>query len=125
MNRHPSSAQADLGSAVGSDMARELRITSVERGEISSAFSWAYVIFLTQAARVTDRIGSKKAMFSAIAVCSILTPGAGRMLRYSSSARGPGVDKYSSALWTKPCISEKPIRGGPKMSAGQHLASST
>ena len=36
-------------SVAGSDMAKELHITSIELGYIFSAFSWAYVIFLIPA----------------------------------------------------------------------------
>ena len=60
-------------SVAGSDMAKELHITSIELGYIFSAFSWAYVIFLIPAGWLTGRIGSKKAMFSAIVVWSIFT----------------------------------------------------
>lgn len=60
-------------SVAGSDMSLELGINSVEMGYLFSIFSWAYVIFLIPAGWLSDRIGSKKAMFFAIVVWSIFT----------------------------------------------------
>ncbi|OLU17755.1 MFS transporter [Pseudomonas sp. PA1(2017)] len=60
-------------SVAGSDMSRELGISSVEMGYLFSIFSWAYVIFLIPAGWLSDRFGSKKAMFFAIVIWSVFT----------------------------------------------------
>lgn len=60
-------------SVAGSDMAKELGITTVEMGYLFSAFSWAYVIFLVPSGWLTDRLGSKKTMLIAVLVWSVFT----------------------------------------------------
>jgi ACS family glucarate transporter-like MFS transporter len=60
-------------SVAGSDMSKELGISSVEMGYLFSAFSWAYVIFLIPSGWLTDRFGSKKVLAAAIAIWSIFT----------------------------------------------------
>lgn len=60
-------------SVAGSDMSKELGISSVEMGYLFSIFSWAYVIFLIPAGWLSDRFGSKKSMAVAIVVWSIFT----------------------------------------------------
>ncbi|WAH61389.1 MFS transporter [Pseudomonas silvicola] len=60
-------------SVAGTDMSRELGISSVEMGYLFSAFSWAYVIFLIPAGWLTDRLGSKKTIAAAIAIWSVFT----------------------------------------------------
>lgn len=60
-------------SVAGTDMGKELGITSVEMGYLFSAFSWAYVIFLIPSGWLTDWIGSKRAMMLAITVWSTFT----------------------------------------------------
>ncbi len=60
-------------SVAGSDMAKELGISSVEMGYLFSAFSWAYVMFLIPSGWLTDRIGSKKAMMLAVVIWSSFT----------------------------------------------------
>jgi ACS family glucarate transporter-like MFS transporter len=60
-------------SVAGSDMSKELGISSVEMGYLFSAFSWAYVIFLIPSGWLTDRFGSKKVLAAAITVWSVFT----------------------------------------------------
>lgn len=60
-------------SVAGSDMSKELGISSVEMGYLFSAFSWAYVIFLIPSGWLTDRLGSKKTLAAAIAIWSVFT----------------------------------------------------
>lgn len=60
-------------SVAGSDMGKELGISSVEMGYLFSAFSWAYVIFLIPSGWLTDRIGSKRSMMLAVVVWSSFT----------------------------------------------------
>lgn len=60
-------------SVAGPQMQQELGITSVEIGYLFSAFSWAYVISMTPAGWVADRIGSKRAMFLGILLWSVVT----------------------------------------------------
>lgn len=60
-------------SVAGSDMSKELGITSMEMGYLFSIFSWAYVIFLIPAGWLSDRLGSKKSMAIAICVWSVFT----------------------------------------------------
>lgn len=60
-------------SVAGSDMGKELGISSVQMGYLFSAFSWAYVICLIPSGWLTDRIGSKRAMMLAIVVWSCFT----------------------------------------------------
>lgn len=60
-------------SVAGSDMSRELGISSIEMGYLFSAFSWAYVMFLIPSGWLADRIGSKKSMALAITVWSLFT----------------------------------------------------
>lgn len=60
-------------SVAGTDMGKELGISSVEMGYLFSAFSWAYVIFLIPSGWLTDRIGSKRSMLLAVAVWSCFT----------------------------------------------------
>ena len=60
-------------SVAGSDMGKELGISSVEMGYLFSAFSWAYVIFLIPSGWLTDRIGSKRSMMLAVVVWSCFT----------------------------------------------------
>ncbi|GAB7528025.1 MFS transporter [Pseudomonas sp. 3A(2025)] len=57
----------------GSDMSKELGISSVEMGYLFSIFSWAYVVFLIPAGWLSDRLGSKKSLTIAIVVWSIFT----------------------------------------------------
>ncbi|TDV72557.1 ACS family glucarate transporter-like MFS transporter [Pseudomonas sp. LP_7_YM] len=64
-------------SVAGSDMGKELGISSVEMGYLFSAFSWAYVVFLIPSGWLTDRLGSKKTLTAAIAIWSVLTIGMG------------------------------------------------
>lgn len=64
-------------SLAGSDMSKELGISSVEMGYVFSAFSWAYVIFLIPSGWLTDRLGSKKTLTAAIAIWSVFTIGMG------------------------------------------------
>lgn len=60
-------------SVAGPEMQKELGITAVEIGYLFSAFSWAYVISMTPAGWVADKIGSKRAMFLGILLWSIMT----------------------------------------------------
>lgn len=60
-------------SVAGTDMGKELGISSVEMGYLFSAFSWAYVIFLIPSGWLTDWIGSKRSMMLAIVVWSCFT----------------------------------------------------
>lgn len=60
-------------SVAGPQMQTELGITSVEIGYLFSAFSWAYVISMTPAGWVADKIGSKRAMFLGILLWSVVT----------------------------------------------------
>ncbi|HDR9879839.1 TPA: MFS transporter [Burkholderia cenocepacia] len=60
-------------SVAGTDMGRELRITTIEIGYLFSAFSWAYVLFMIPSGWLADRIGSKKSMFWAVAIWSAFT----------------------------------------------------
>jgi ACS family glucarate transporter-like MFS transporter len=60
-------------SVAGSDMGKELGISSVEMGYLFSAFSWAYVLFLIPSGWLTDRIGSKRSMMLAVVVWSCFT----------------------------------------------------
>ena len=60
-------------SVAGTDMGKELGISSVEMGYLFSAFSWAYVIFLIPSGWFTDWIGSKRSMMIAVSVWSCLT----------------------------------------------------
>ncbi len=60
-------------SVAGPEMQKELGITSVEIGYLFSAFSWAYVISMTPAGWVADKVGSKRAMFLGILLWSIMT----------------------------------------------------
>lgn len=60
-------------SVAGTDMGKELGISSVEMGYLFSAFSWAYVLFLIPSGWLTDRIGSKKAMMLAVVTWSSFT----------------------------------------------------
>lgn len=60
-------------SVAGSDMSKELGISSVEMGYLFSAFSWAYVVFLIPAGWLSDRFGSKKTLTAAIALWSVFT----------------------------------------------------
>jgi MFS transporter, ACS family, glucarate transporter len=60
-------------SVAGTDMGRELGITTIEIGYLFSAFSWAYVIFMIPSGWLADRIGSKKSMFWAVAIWSAFT----------------------------------------------------
>lgn len=64
-------------SVAGSDMSKELGISSVEMGYLFSAFSWAYVVFLIPAGWLSDRFGSKKTLTAAIALWSVFTIGMG------------------------------------------------
>lgn len=64
-------------SVAGSDMSKELGISSVEMGYLFSAFSWAYVVFLIPAGWLSDRFGSKKTLTAAIAIWSVFTIGMG------------------------------------------------
>ncbi|SDV47308.1 MFS transporter [Chitinasiproducens palmae] len=64
-------------SVAGSDMSKELGISSIEMGYLFSVFSWAYVIFLIPSGWLSDRLGSKKSMTAAIVVWSIFTIGMG------------------------------------------------
>ena len=54
-------------------MQKELGITAVEIGYLFSAFSWAYVISMTPAGWVADKVGSKRAMFLGILLWSVMT----------------------------------------------------
>lgn len=60
-------------SVAGPEMQKELGITAVEIGYLFSAFSWAYVISMTPAGWVADKIGSKQAMFLGILLWSVIT----------------------------------------------------
>lgn len=60
-------------SVAGPEMQKELGITAVEIGYLFSAFSWAYVISMTPAGWVADKIGSKRAMFLGILLWSVVT----------------------------------------------------
>lgn len=60
-------------SVAGTDMGKELGISSVEMGYLFSAFSWAYVIFLIPSGWLTDRIGSKRSMMLAVVIWSCFT----------------------------------------------------
>jgi ACS family glucarate transporter-like MFS transporter len=60
-------------SVAGTDMGKELGISSVEMGYLFSAFSWAYVIFLIPSGWLTDWIGSKHSMMLAVVVWSCFT----------------------------------------------------
>lgn len=60
-------------SVAGTDMGKELGISSVEMGYLFSAFSWAYVIFLIPSGWLTDWIGSKRSMMLAVVVWSCFT----------------------------------------------------
>ncbi|EMA4453305.1 MFS transporter [Citrobacter freundii] len=60
-------------SVAGPEMQKELGISAVEIGYLFSAFSWAYVISMTPAGWVADKIGSKRAMFLGILLWSIIT----------------------------------------------------
>ncbi|MEC5406214.1 MFS transporter [Paraburkholderia sp. MPAMCS5] len=60
-------------SVAGTDMGRELGISTVEIGYLFSAFSWAYVLFMIPSGWLADRIGSKKSMFWAVAIWSAFT----------------------------------------------------
>jgi MFS transporter, ACS family, glucarate transporter len=60
-------------SVAGTDMGRELGISTIEIGYLFSAFSWAYVIFMIPSGWLSDRIGSKKSMFWAVAIWSVFT----------------------------------------------------
>jgi len=60
-------------SVAGSDMSKELGISSVEMGYLFSIFSWAYVICLIPSGWLADRFGSKKTMALAICVWSVFT----------------------------------------------------
>ncbi len=60
-------------SVAGPEMQKELGITAVEIGYLFSAFSWAYVISMTPAGWVADKIGSKQAMFLGILLWSVMT----------------------------------------------------
>ncbi|EPJ5577610.1 MFS transporter [Citrobacter farmeri] len=60
-------------SVAGPEMQKELGITAVEIGYLFSAFSWAYVISMTPAGWVADKIGSKRAMFLGILLWSVMT----------------------------------------------------
>ncbi|EGT4253693.1 MFS transporter [Citrobacter amalonaticus] len=60
-------------SVAGPEMQKELGISAVEIGYLFSAFSWAYVISMTPAGWVADKIGSKRAMFLGILLWSVMT----------------------------------------------------
>lgn len=60
-------------SVAGPEMQKELGITAVEIGYLFSAFSWAYVISMTPAGWVADKVGSKRAMFLGILLWSVVT----------------------------------------------------
>lgn len=60
-------------SVAGPEMQKELGITAVEIGYFFSAFSWAYVISMTPAGWVADKVGSKRAMFLGILLWSVMT----------------------------------------------------
>lgn len=60
-------------SVAGPEMQKELGITAVEIGYLFSAFSWAYVISMTPAGWVADKIGSKQAMFLGVLLWSVVT----------------------------------------------------
>lgn len=60
-------------SVAGPEMQKELGITAVEIGYLFSAFSWAYVISMTPAGWVADKVGSKRAMFLGILLWSVMT----------------------------------------------------
>lgn len=68
-----SSADRAAISVAGSDMSKELGISSVEMGYLFSVFSWAYVIFLIPSGWLSDRFGSKKTLAFAITIWSIFT----------------------------------------------------
>ena len=60
-------------SVAGPEMQKELGIAAVEIGYLFSAFSWAYVISMTPAGWVADKVGSKRAMFLGILLWSVMT----------------------------------------------------
>ncbi|VUT03304.1 MFS transporter [Klebsiella spallanzanii] len=60
-------------SVAGPEMQKELGISAVEIGYLFSAFSWAYVISMTPAGWVADKVGSKRAMFLGILLWSVMT----------------------------------------------------
>ncbi|EBF8125849.1 MFS transporter [Salmonella enterica subsp. enterica] len=60
-------------SVAGPEMQKELGISAVEIGYLFSAFSWAYVISMTPAGWVADKVGSKRAMFIGILLWSVMT----------------------------------------------------
>ncbi|WP_322021619.1 MFS transporter [Burkholderia sp. BCC1974] len=60
-------------SVAGTDMGRELGITTIEIGYLFSAFSWAYVLFMIPSGWLSDTIGSKKSMLWAVAIWSAFT----------------------------------------------------
>ncbi|HDX8561562.1 TPA: MFS transporter [Klebsiella oxytoca] len=60
-------------SVAGPEMQKELGITAVEIGYLFSAFSWAYVISMTPAGWVAEKVGSKRAMFLGILLWSVMT----------------------------------------------------
>lgn len=60
-------------SVAGPEMQQQLGISSVEIGYLFSAFSWAYVISMTPAGWVADKIGSKYAMLLGVLLWSIVT----------------------------------------------------
>lgn len=60
-------------SVAGPEMQKELGISAVEIGYLFSAFSWAYVISMTPAGWVADKIGSIRAMFLGILLWSVMT----------------------------------------------------
>ncbi|TKI03748.1 MFS transporter [Martelella alba] len=64
-------------SVAGLDMQRDLGISSIEMGYLFSVFSWAYVICMTPAGWVSDKFGSKLAMFLGVLIWSIVTIGMG------------------------------------------------
>ena len=60
-------------SVAGPEMQKELGVTAVEIGYLFSAFSWAYVLSMTPAGWVADKVGSKRAMFLGILLWSVVT----------------------------------------------------
>lgn len=60
-------------SVAGPEMQKKLGISAVEIGYLFSAFSWAYVISMTPAGWVADKVGSKRAMFLGILLWSVMT----------------------------------------------------
>ncbi|MBU9363454.1 MFS transporter [Burkholderia multivorans] len=60
-------------SVAGTDMGRELGITTIQIGYLFSAFSWAYVLFMVPSGWLSDRVGSKKSMFWAVVIWSAFT----------------------------------------------------